>query len=237
MLAARAVDRVLRGDADPLAPLDPRDPAAVMLGAVARATAVLLAVSGACVGAYGAYGAYGAFRPDGPEWRLVVAAAAKVPLLVGLTVAVTFPSLYVFNTLLGSRLGAAALARLVACACAVLSAVTAGFGPVVAFFSVSTSSYPFIVLLNVAVFAVAGLFAVATIRRAVARATPPDGPGQAGRWVVAVWLVVFALVGSQMGWVLRPFVGAPGVEFTWFRPRGGSFFEAVIQSVAALVGP
>ena len=34
--------------------------------------------------------------------------------------------------------------------------------------------------------------------------------------VFRLWVVVFALVGAQMGWVLRPFVGNPNLPFTWF---------------------
>ena len=219
--SARSLDAVLRGEADPLAPDGLRP------GPLARATVVLAALSGACVGVYGAT------RPDGPEWRLVVAAMVKVPLLILLTVLVTFPSLYVFGSLLGGRLRAGALVRLVAAACAVLSAVAAGFGPVVAFFSVSTTSYPFVLLLNVAVFALGGLFAAGYVRRAVARSAPDD---TTGRRVVLAWLVLFGLVGSQMGYVLRPFVGAPGVEFAWLRPRGGSFAQAIVNAVVALFG-
>jgi hypothetical protein len=48
------------------------------------------------------------------------------------------------------------------------------------------------------------------------------------------WLVVFALVGAQMSWVLRPFIGTPAAEFAWFRPRQGSFFEGVMTSLRML---
>ena len=43
----------------------------------------------------------------------------------------------------------------------------AAFGPIVAFFSVTTTSYPFIVLLNVVVFAVAAAFGLAFLLRAL----------------------------------------------------------------------
>ena len=49
------------------------------------------------------------------------------------------------------------------------------------------------------------------------------------RAVFRIWLIVFALVGSQMGWVLRPFIGAPNTAFTWFRPIHSNFFEAMGQ--------
>jgi hypothetical protein len=37
-----------------------------------------------------------------------------------------------------------------------------------------------------------------------------------------------------MAWVLRPFVGNPNQPFTWFRPRRGNFFEAVVTALQSL---
>jgi hypothetical protein len=56
------------------------------------------------------------------------------------------------------------------------------------------------------------------------------------RLVFGCWVVVFALVGAQMGWVLRPFIGAPGMPFTFFRERSSNFFEAVLKALGALLG-
>src|SRR3712207_6474413 len=87
----------------------------------------------------------------------MLASAAKVPMLFFLTLLVTFPSLYVFNALVGSRLAFATVTRLLLAAVAVTMAVLASFGTIVVFFSLCTTSYPFMVLLNVAMFAAAGL--------------------------------------------------------------------------------
>ena len=46
--------------------------------------------------------------------------------------------------------------------------------------------------------------------------------------------VVFGLVGAQMGWVLRPFVGNPSLPFTWFRGRESNFFQAVLHTISSL---
>jgi hypothetical protein len=54
--------------------------------------------------------------------------------------------------------------------------------------------------------------------------------------VFRIWLVVFGLVGAQMGWVLRPFIGHPGQAFQWLRPIHSNFFEAVFQHVMHLIG-
>ncbi len=52
--------------------------------------------------------------------------------------------------------------------------------------------------------------------------------------VFRCWVALFALVGAQMGWVLRPFLGNPNVPFAWFRPRESNFFQAVFQAFASL---
>jgi hypothetical protein len=255
MRAFRELDRVLRGEAT-----SPDALAGEGLGLSAKPLVqvglMLAAGYGVCMGVYGM------LRPDGAEWRLMAAGAVKVPSLLFLTVLVTFPSLYVFNTLLGSRLRFTELLRLVVYALSVMIAVLAAFGPIVAFFSVSTTSYPFVLLLNVAVFAVAGAFGVGflhttLVRLLRVRSTPPPPPpvqpseGEPPRPVAQpvradqrpkvstvfyVWMVMFGVVGAQMGWVLRPFVGSPHLPFAWLRPREASFFEAVAQSLRALLG-
>lgn len=55
------------------------------------------------------------------------------------------------------------------------------------------------------------------------------------RLVFGCWVVVFAVVGAQMGWVLRPFIGSPGQPFTWFRERDSNFFEAVLNALQTLL--
>ena len=66
----------------------------------------------------------------------------------------------------------------------------------------------------------------------------PDGEtlGRHTRLVFGCWVFVFALVGAQMGWVLRPFIGNPDLPFTWFRARQSNFFEAVLNALQSLLG-
>ena len=78
----------------------------------------------------------------------LVATAVKVPALFYLTLFVTFPSLYVFNALVGSRLTLLSVLRLLVASLAVNLAVLASLGPIVLFFSLTTKSYPFIQLVE-----------------------------------------------------------------------------------------
>jgi hypothetical protein len=226
---------------------------------------ILLAmIYGVCMGTFAV------FRPRGADPMQVLASMVKVPLLFYLTLLVTLPSLYVFNALVGSRLGLATVLRLLVASLGVTVAVLASLGPIVAFFSVSTASYPFMLLFNVLVYAVAGTLGMAfllqTLHRLSIAETPParavpaplegasaervvlefDEPSGAldslenrvlskhVKTVFRLWVVVFALVGAQMGWVLRPFVGNPELPFFWFRPRDSNFFQAVFRTFQSL---
>jgi len=270
------LDRILRGDATRLPELR-RGKIEVSVGGLTFVLVVLAMVYGACMGSFSV------FRGTSSAGWQCLASTIKVPALFVLTLVVTFPSLYVFNALVGSRLLLAALA--------VTVTVLASIGPIVAFFSASTTSYPFILLLNVTVFVVAGLlgmsFLLQTLHRLsliVPEAAPrhepelvgeekpaadlenrlrrhapslPHAPGpDVGRLevlppgalepldermlsrhvktVFRCWVVLFGLVGAQMGWVLRPFVGNPEMPFTWFRPRQANVFQGILTALSNL---
>jgi hypothetical protein len=50
------------------------------------------------------------------------------------------------------------------------------------------------------------------------------------------WLLLYALVGSQLGWTLRPFFGAPGEPFQLFRAIEGNFYSQVFRLLFTLLG-
>lgn len=276
----RALDRVLKGEATRPAALR-AGTIDLPLGGLAAVIFVLAVVYGACMGSSAVV-----TRWESPTvqegYKQLAFSAAKVPMLLFLTLLVTFPSLYVFNALVGSRLGFGAVLRLLIAAMGVMAAVLASFGTIVVFFSLSTTSYAFMVLLNVVMFAVAGFLGVGfllqtlhrlTAARAAAaleeaareinagvasdqgeaapdQAYPPPLPQDVGalerltgqaetknvRTVFRVWVLVFGLVGAQMGWVLRPFIGDPSKPATFFREREGNFFQAVTSKIGEVMG-
>lgn len=126
-------------------------------GTVPVAAAPMLVVIFVLAVTYGAcMGSFALWRATGPVWGQLAAATVKTPALFLLTLAATFPSLYVFNALVGSRLNCVAVFRLLLASLGVTLAVLASLGPIVAFFGASTTSYRFLVLLNIVVFAAAG---------------------------------------------------------------------------------
>lgn len=237
----------------------------------ARRFIVLVIVLGALFGFF--MGWYAFMRGSEDSGWQILAAMVKLPALFLLTLLVTFPSLYVFNALIGCRLSFTSTLRLLVGAILVNVTVAASLGPILGFFTLSTTSYSFMVLLNVVLLAIAGAVALAfllhTLRRVSAprwqvvthaadlpkttaddaTASPhtpgpldamPDDPdaGQMGeaRTIFRIWVLIYGLVGAQMGWLLRPFIGSPDMPFQWFRNRDGNFFSAVAQLAKNLLG-
>ena len=194
---------------------------------------LLGALYGLCMGLYSATGG----RDD--SWKYLLASALKVPLLFLLTLLVTFPSLYVFAALANSRLKLRDTLRLLVAAIAVNLGVLASFGPVTAFFTVSTDSYAFMIFLNVVFFALAGAVGLGFLNRAVGAVFPAGGEGERrspdserARRIFRLWLVIYVIVGAQMGWILRPFIGNPQLPFQAFRSRWSNVFEFMARLLA-----
>jgi len=213
---------------------------------------------------YGLFmGLYAVLSRTPPVYRQLLASALKVPALFFFTLFVTFPSLYVFSALLGVRLGPVDAFRIIVAAMTVGLTVLASFGPITGFFTLTTTSYPFMKLLSIFFFGVSGCiglgFLLSVLRRveeaerepspgtkeqggapdsadARAAAGPPGKPsGRSGaRWILKVWLFVYALVGVQMAWILRPFIGDPELKFVWFMQRGGNAFVHFYETVLKL---
>jgi len=236
---ARDVDALLRGR------LTRREELAA--GNIAVPVRTLLWGCLALGASYGLFmGLYAATMGSGLAWLAVPAAMAKVPLLFLLTLAITFPSLYVFSALLDCRLRPLETLKLLLGAVAVNLAVVASLGPVTGFFTLSTTSYPFMVLLNVAFFAAGGVAGLRLLHGAL-RDVFSDGEAKDGdasgtdeavereRLVFHTWIVIYCLVGAQMAWILRPFIGSPDLPFALFRPRSSNFFEAVMRAVRMLL--
>ncbi len=55
--------------------------------------------------------------------------------------------------------------------------------------------------------------------------------------VFRIWLTIFVLVGIQLAWSLRPFLGDRNEPFKLFRQYEGNFYTAVIYSIRQLVSP
>ena len=144
----------------------------------------------------------------------VACSAVKVPLLLLATLVLSLPSYFVLNTLLGLRSDFAAAWRAVVASQAGLTLILVSLAPITAFWYASSSNYRVAILFNTLMFAIASAGAQGILRQSY---RPLIANNSKHRWLLRVWIFLYAFIGIQMGWNLRPFVGAPDQPVRFFR--------------------
>ena len=122
----------------------------------------------------------------------------------------------------------------------IVAAILGAFSPLVLFLiwntpplvqrvDMSFSSHSMILLTEVSAIAFAG---VAANLRLVQLLHRISGSLAVARKILFAWLAGNLLLGSQLAWVFRPFIGSPGLPVEFIREDAlrGSFFEAVFRA-------
>ncbi len=194
----------------------------------------LIALGASCYGA-----AMGWWRA--PEQALFV--AIKFPLIVLLTAAGNALLNAMLAPLLGVNIGFRESFLAILMSFAIASAILGGFSPLVGFLvwnappmgtEDSAGAYNCILPAHVAVIAFAGIIANLRLLQLLRELS---GSANAARRVLFAWLAGNLFLGSQLSWILRPFIGAPNlpVQFLREHPLQGNFYEAVFHSITRLL--
>ena len=173
--------------------------------------AILVALSGAVQGAM--MGSYALF--NGGSAVFMMWAAFKVPLFLGVAAALCLPALRVLYDLVGLGDEFGATMRAFAASQAAFAAILASLAPFVLVFYASGVSYRGALLLNLALFAIAGVAAQGVARGRLQKLLARDGR-HLKLW--ALGFVIWAFVAVQLAWNLRPFLGAPDSPLEFLRP-------------------
>jgi len=211
-------DGLLRGDAPGLE-----------LPTRRRHLLLILAIFG---GAYGAsMGTFSGLAHG--HWLQMIYSALKVPLLLAATFLLSLPSFFVLNTILGVRSDFAEVLRALIAGQAALTVVLSAFAPITLLWYASSSDYDQAILFNALMFGGAS-FAGQQVLRRLYRPLVARHPRH--RQLIIVWLIIYAFVGIQMGWVLRPFVGNPDTQPQFFRAEmwGNAYVVVARRAAAAL---
>lgn len=180
---------------------------------------------------------YGAVMGSSHSFWQALSSAVKLPLLFLATLVVCAPTLYFFNLIFGSNQSLGQNVALMLSAITVTAVLLLSFAPVVLFFLLTTSHYQFFKLLNVGVFTISGVIGVVFLSHGMRIVSYGGKEGaSARRNVVRLWILLYAFVGSQMAWTLRPFIGAPGLPFELFRQLGGNFYANIFASIGEILG-
>jgi hypothetical protein len=186
-------------------------------------------------------GLYGAAMGSWRDPLQMVYVAIKFPLIVLLTTLGNGLINGMFAPLLGLNLGFRQSLQAVLLSFTIAAAILGSFSPLVFFLIWNAPAmsahvpgvYSFIQLTHVALIAFAGITANVRLVRLLEHLS---GSMAVGRRVLFAWLTVNLFLGSQLVWILRPFIGAPGLPVQFLRPDAfkGNFFEAVWRSIQNL---
>jgi len=83
---------------------------------------------------------------------------------------------------------------------------------------------------HIVVLAIAGVAGNAALYNGLRAVVRPKCPVPA---LFAAWLALFAIVGCQVSWILRPFVGSPYLEISFLREEAfkSNFFQFVFTDL------
>lgn len=189
-------------------------------------------------GAYGA--AMGGWRA--PEQALFV--AVKFPLILLLTALGNALINGMLAPLLGLNIPFRQSFSAVIMSFAITSAILGAFSPLIAFMvwnlppmsagAVPLAAYDSLLLAHVAVIALAGVTGNIRLFQLLAKL---GGSRATAQRVLAAWLAGNLVLGSQLSWNLRPFIGSPGLPVEFLRPNAfhGNFFEAVFHALQQIL--
>jgi len=217
----RAIDDFLRGRGifAPDAPLTHR----------LRWLLVLLLACGLFYGAV--MGAYSGLTPS--RLHQLLYSGIKVPLLLLATFALCLPSFFVVNTVAGLREDFGQVLRAVIATQSCVTVVLASLAPFTAVWYLSSDDYQSAILFNAVMFGIATAAAQIVVRRyygPLIRRSPRH------RLILRFWFILYAFVGIQMGWVLRPFIGDPHQPVAFFRSEAwGNAYVVLAHMIVRVV--
>ncbi len=185
-------------------------------------------------GFYGAVmGSFGGLTSE--RIAQVLYSAAKVPVLLLATTLLAAPSFFVLNSLSGLRSDFGTAFRAVLGTQAAIAVVLAVLAPYTAVWYLSTTDYHEATVFNALMFALASFTAQWQLRRRYRRLEAANPRHATMR---RVWVYLYAFVGIQMGWFLRPFIGDPAQPPTFLRADAwGNAYGVVLETAwRALTG-
>ncbi|MFK8004866.1 MAG: hypothetical protein AB8H03_00785 [Saprospiraceae bacterium] len=181
---------------------------------------------------------YGLIMGSYNSWMQAVSSGAKLTSLLFLTLIICFPSFYIVQLVLGSKVKIKQLAVMMLSGFLMTTTIMLAFAPIVLLFQLSGDNYNFLKFLHVGVFVFSGFFGMRAVLDALRNSFAAQGVyPQIGLSIFRVWVIIFAFVGIQLAWNLRPFVGYKDMPFELFRQNTqGNFYSSMIKSLGEMMG-
>ncbi len=194
---------------------------------------------GMLVGTIVAFGAiYGAVLGSWHGGRLALYVAIKIPLMLLITAAITALFNWVVASLLGLSMRLRQIVALTLLPLAITSIVAASLAPVAWFFTASLpppspdqrTLHNLLYLTHTLLIASAGLAGTSALRSVLSVVC---GDYRLARRIRMSWVVIYAFVGGEVAWMLRPFVGSVYLPVVFLREDAlqGNVYEFIFTDI------
>jgi hypothetical protein len=189
-------------------------------------------------------GLYGAAMGWWRDPQQALFTAIKFPLIILLTTLGNALLNAMLAPLLGLNIPLRQSCSAILMSFTVTAVILGAFSPLMAFMVwnappmspevISGATYSFIKLAHVAVIAFAGTTGNARLFQLLMQL---GGNRPVARRVLFAWLAVNLFLGSQLSWILRPFIGSPSLPVEFFRAAAlhGNFYENVFHSLLQIL--
>lgn len=177
-------------------------------------------------------------------WRSPLMAAyvaAKLPVVFVVSTLVVSVFCWMAGLATGADLRYGEVLDFVFAAMAIAGSILLALAPVVFFFIVTGApdtgtrdelrfAHAGMMLAHILVFAVAGVVGNCVLYRTLKRRVPA---GCNLALLMALWLAAFAVVGCQLGWMMRPLVGSPNIAVEFLRSDAldSNFLESLFNQI------
>ncbi|MEO6183559.1 MAG: hypothetical protein ABIP71_10780 [Verrucomicrobiota bacterium] len=169
--------------------------------------------------------------------------AIKFPLIILLTALGNALLNGMLAPLLGLNIGFRQSLLAVLMSFTIVAIILGAFSPLMLFLvwntppisqqELASSSHSFILLMQVLVISFAGIVANLRLVQLLQRLS---GSQEIARKILFAWLAGNLFLGSQLSWILRPFIGAPDLPIQFLRLNAfqGSFYETAFNALRKL---
>ena len=161
-----------------------------------------------------------------------VASAIKLPVLFMITSIICFPTLYIFQALLGMQTSIRQLFSFMLLCLAISGVILLSFIPVSVFFLIAGTDYEVFKIINVGILAIAGSSGLYVFRKYLLRKMKDQQDTtyyHKFKLMMNAWFLLFGCIGSNLGFIISPVFGMKNEPFIFFTTSNENFFSHVFN--------
>jgi hypothetical protein len=177
----------------------------------------------------------------GLQTSLLQAAASsiKVFVLFFFTLVVCLPTLHFIGLLFGAKTKFVQITLVLLTGMAITSILLGAFAPISLFFLLSGMRYELLLIMHVFIFACCGAAGLLSVKRNMTMlrknlSLDENDPDKNSEFLLKIWFLLYMFVGTQMSYLLAPFIRAPQ-GFLFMNNQEGDFYSYLFQIIRNLL--